>query len=400
VLSEEPVNPDFPLDAACIVGIGHSAYGTRGELAHLGATRLALGAIHAACRDAGLDVKAIDGFSGWCDDETLPADLAVSLGSTNFRYSALVWGGRGSGLPGAVTNAYMAIATGMADYVVVVRSLIQTRRLGQSWGAGIGPGEPIPLASSYTVPFGLALPAGLYAPRARRHMALYGTTVDHFAEVTVNARRNAANNPDARFRTEVTVAEHHNSRLIADPLRLLDCCMESDGAAAVILTSPDRARDLQQTPVPIMGVSMTHEYKWGNSGWGAVEETFASTGHRRAAEELYRRTGTNPDDIDVALFYDAFTPGVIMSLEDWGFCRIGDGGPFVAEGNIRREGRIPVNTHGGNLAEVYLQGITHLLEAVRQLRGTAPNQIAGAETALYGSGIGAAPGGGILLHRG
>jgi acetyl-CoA acetyltransferase len=293
----------------------------------------------------------------------------------------------------------MAVATGMADYVVVVRSLIQSRRLGQSWGAGVGRGEPIPLSASYTVPFGLALPAGLYAPKARRHMALYGTTIDHFAEISINARRNAANNPDARFRTEITVEDHHNSRLIADPIRLLDCCMESDGAAALIITSPDRAEDLRQPPVRIRAVSMTHEYKWGNNGWGTIDETFASTGHRKAAQELYERAGTGSDDVDVALFYDAFTPGVIMSLEDWGFCPIGLGGPFVAEGNIRREGKIPINPHGGNLAEVYLQGITHVLEGVRQIRGTSPNQITGAEVALYASGIGAAPGGGVLLRR-
>ncbi len=389
----------FPLDAACIVGIGHSAYGKRGDLADLGAARLALDAIHDACRDAGLDAKAIDGFSGWCDDPTWPADLAISLGTPELRYSALVWGGRGSGLPGALTNAYMAVAMDVADYVVVVRSIIQSRRLGQSVAAGVQAGEPIPLSSSYTVPFGMALPAGLYALKARRHMSLYGTTIDHFAEITVNARRNAVNNPDARFRTEVTVEEHHNSRLIADPLRLLDCCMESDGAAAVILTSPERARDLRQAPVFVRALSMTHEYKWASAGWNTIGETFASTGHRKAAKELYERAGIGPEDVDVALFYDAFTPGVIMSLEDWGFCKIGEGGPFVADGNIRREGSIPVNTHGGNLAEVYLQGITHLLEGVRQLRGTSCNQVEGADVALYASGIGAAPGGGVLLRR-
>ena len=124
-----------------------------------------------------------------------------------------------------------------------------------------------------------------------------------------------------------------------------------------------------------------------------------STGHRPAAVELYERAGMGPDDVDVALFYDGFTPSVIMSLEDFGFCPVGEGGQFVADGHIRREGVLPVNTHGGNLAEVYLQGITHLLEGVRQLRGTSCNQIDGAEVALYGSGVGAAPGGAVLLRR-
>jgi acetyl-CoA acetyltransferase len=390
---------DFPRDAACIVGIGRSAWGSRGSLAELGLARLALDAVHDACQDAGLDVKDIDGFTGYCDDPNLPADLAVSLGTREFRYSALVWGGRGSGLPGAVANAYMAVAAGMASYVVVLRSLIQVARLGQSVGAGVQAGEAIPLSASYTSPFGMAVPAAIYALKARRHMALYGTTVDHLAEVTVNARRNAVHNPDARFRTEITAEDHHSSRLIADPLRLLDCCMESDGAAALVVTTPDRARDLRHTPVRIRAAAMTGEYKWATASFNTLDEDFVSSGHRRAARDLYARAGLGPGDVDVALFYDAFTPSVILSLEDWGFCGIGQGGPFVADGNIRREGKLPVNTHGGNLAEVYLQGITHLLEGVRQLRGTSCNQIDAAEVALYGSGVGAAPGGGVLLRR-
>ena len=391
--------PDFPRDAACIVGIGHSAYGKRGEFADAGLPRLALDAIHAACADAGLAPRDIDGFTGYCDEVTAPSDLAVSLGSAELRYTALVWGGRGSGLPGAVASAYAAVAMGLADYVVVVRSLIQVARLGQSVAAGVGPGGPIPLPASYTAPFGMALPAAIYAMKARRHMSLYGTTTEHFAEVAVNARRNAVSNPDARFRTEITVEEHHASRLIADPLRLYDCCMESDGAAAVIVTSPQRARDLRQPPVSIRAVSMTGEYKWASASFNTTGEVYASTGHRRAARDLYARAGLGPGDVDVALFYDAFTPSVLMSLEDWGFCATGESGPFVAAGGIRREGPVPVNPHGGHLAEVYLQGSTHLLEGVRQLRGTSRNQIDGAEVVLYGSGVGASPGGGIMLRR-
>jgi acetyl-CoA acetyltransferase len=390
---------DFAKDAACIVGIGRSTYGSRGSLADLGLTRLALDAIHDACNDAGLDVKDIDGFAGYCDDPTLPADLAISLGTPELHYSGLVWGGRGSGIPGALSNAYMAVSTGVANYVVVVRSIIQEKRLGQSVAAGVGLGEAIPLAASYTAPFGMALPAAIYAMKARRHMALYGTTVDHLAAVAIKARRNAANNPDARFRTQITVEEHHASRLIADPLRLLDCCMESDGAAAVIVTTPDRAPDLRQPPVRIRAVAMSGEYKWGTASFNTNGEDFVSTGQRRAARDLYARSGLGPGDVDVALFYDAFTPSVLLGLEDWAFCGIGEGGPFVADGNITSEGSIPVNPHGGHLAEVYLQGVTHILEAVRQLRGTSCNQVAGAEVALYGSGVGASPGGGVLLRR-
>jgi acetyl-CoA acetyltransferase len=390
---------EFKRDAACVVGIGRSEWGSRGALAGKGIFRLALEAIHDACRDAGLDHRDVDGFSGYCDEANLPADFAVSLGSRHLRYSGLVWGGRGSGLPGAVANAYMAVATGVAHYVVVVRSLVQVARLGQSVASGTRLGDALPLAASYTTPFGMALPAAIYALKARRHMALYGTTTDHFAEITINARRNAVRNPDARFREEISVGEHHDSRLICDPLRLLDCCMESDGAAAVIVTSPERARDLRSTPVLIRAVSETGEYKWDTASFNTIDEDYVSTGHRRAARDLYLRAGVSPGDVDVALFYDAFTPSPIMSLEDWQFCGIGEGGPFVAEGNIRREGKLPLNPHGGNLAEVYLQGITHLLEGVRQLRGTSCNQIEGAEVALYGSGVGASPGGGVLLRK-
>ncbi|KPM51679.1 lipid-transfer protein [Frankia sp. R43] len=396
----DPAVSGFLRDAACIVGIGHSRYGKAGELAPLGLTRIALDAVHEACADAGLDVRDIDGFAGYCDDPTVPSDLAVALGTRELRYAGMTWGGRGSGLPGAVAGAYAAIATGLADYVVVLRSIIQTARLGRSVAAGVQPGQAIPLSASYSAPFGMALPAAIYAMKARRHMSLYGTTTEHFAQVSVNARRNAANNPEARFRKEITVAEHQASRLICDPLRLLDCCMESDGAAAVILTTPERARDLRQPAVVVSAVAATGEYKWATASFNTIDEDFVSTGHRRAARDLYTRAGLGPADVDVALIYDGFTPSVIMSLEDWGFCPVGEGGPFVEDGGIFREGRLPVNPHGGNLAEVYLQGITHVLEGVRQLRGTAVNQVPGAEVALYASGVGASPGGGILLRAG
>jgi acetyl-CoA acetyltransferase len=391
--------PDFPRDAACVVGIGHSAYGKRGEFGDVTLPRLALDAIRAACDDAGLPPRDIDGFTGYCDDVNVPSELAVSLGLDELRYTALVWGGRGSGLPGAVASAYAAVAAGLANYVVVVRSLIQTTRLGQSLAAGVGPGQAIPLSASYTAPFGMALPPAIYAMKARRHMSLYGTTTEHFAEVAISARRNAASNPDARFRTEITVEEHHASRLIADPLRLYDCCMESDGAAAVIVTSPERAAGLRQPPVSIRAVSMTGEYKWATASFNTVDEVCASTGHRRAARDLYARAGLGPGGGGGAPRDDPVTPSVLMSLEDWGFCEVGESGPFVADGGIRREGPVPVNPHGGNLAEVYLHGSTHLLEGVRQLRGTSRNQIAGAGVALYGSGVGASPGGGIMLRR-
>jgi acetyl-CoA acetyltransferase len=386
---------------ACIVGIGHSAYGKRGTLAHEGTLRLALQAIHGACADAGIDPSEIDGFSSYSDDAAHPSMLQMALGTRRVRYAGMVWGGGGAGMGGAFANAAMAVATGVAEAVVVLRSISQGEggRFGRSL-AGLRGSLPAPFG--YALPFGLMSPAQMFALPARRHMEVYGTTVDHFAEVSVNARRNGATNPDAIFRTEITVADHHASRMIADPLRLLDICMESDGAAAVILTTPERARDLRGAPVSVMGASVAGGYRWGEgmlSGHNMPEDDYPTAGQRVAAEEVYRQAGVGADDVDVAMIYDHFTPLVLMGLEDFGFCKPGESGPFVADGNIRREGALPVNTHGGNLAEVYLHGMTHVLEAVRQLRGTSVNQVDDAEVALVVAGAGPTPSGALVLSK-
>jgi acetyl-CoA acetyltransferase len=385
---------------ACIVGIGRSAYGKRGTLVHEGTLRLALQAIHDACADAGIDPSEVDGFSSYSEDAAHPSILQMALGTRRVRYAGMVWGGGGAGMGAAFTNAAMAVATGVAEYVVVLRSISQGElRFGQAL-AGLQGRLPAPFG--YALPFGLMSPAQMFALPARRHMEVYGTTIDHFAEVSVNARRNGATNPDALFRTEVTVADHHASRMIADPLRLLDICMESDGAAAVILTTPERARDLRGTPVTVQGAAGAGGYRWGEgmlSGHNMPEDDYPTAGQRVSAEEVYRQAGLGPDDIDVAMIYDHFTPLVLMGLEDFGFCKQGESGPFVAEGNIRREGSLPVNTHGGNLAEVYLHGMTHVLEAVRQLRGTSCNQVDGAEVALVVAGAGPTPSGALVLSK-
>lgn len=388
-------------DQACVAGIGRSRYGTRGELADEDTFRLAVQAIHDACDDAGLDVKDIDGFSSYSDDASQPSALSMALGTPRTRYSGMVWGGGGAGMGGAFTNAAMAVATGVAEVVVVVRAICQSpkQRFGQSL-AGMRGRLPAPFG--YALPFGLMSPAQMFALPSRRHMAVYGTTIDHFGEVAINARLMAAANPDARFREPMTMDEHHNSRMIADPLRLFDVCMESDGAAAVIVTTPERARDLKHPPVYVMGASMAGGYRWGEgilSGHNMPDDDYPTAGQRATAEEVYRIAGVGPDDIDVAMIYDHFTPLVLMALEDFGFCDRGASGPFVADGNIRMGGRLPVNTHGGNLAEVYLHGMTHVLEATRQLRGTSHNQVDGSEIVLVVAGAGPNPTGSIILRR-
>jgi acetyl-CoA acetyltransferase len=248
----------------------------------------------------------------------------------------------------------------------------------------------------------VATPAQAFSFQARRHMYEFGTTIDHFAEVAINARLNAATNPLARFRDPITVEDHNNSRLIADPIRLLDCCMESDGGACVIVTTAERAKDLANPPALIAGVAMGAPRRWGAGTFGGYNMSatdFTSAGQNTIADDLYRNADIEPQDVDVAEIYDHFTPMVLLGLEDFRLAPKGESGPFVADGNIRRTGSMPVNTHGGNLAEVYLHGMTHVIEATKQMRGTAINQIADAEVALVVCGASPSPSGALLLRK-
>jgi acetyl-CoA acetyltransferase len=188
--------------------------------------------------------------------------------------------------------------------------------------------------------------------------------------------------------------------MVVDPLRLLDCCMESDGATALVVTGVDRAGDLRKAPVLIGGISTLTNYRWSSPIWYTEDGTaLGSSGHRAAADELYSFCEIGPEDLDVALFYDGATIGVLMAMEDWRLAERGEAAKLVTTGETRLGGRIPVNTHGGNLSETYLQGASHVVEAVRQLRGESHNQVEGARRALYASGMGYAPMGGVLLTR-
>lgn len=378
-------------DRAAIVGFGHTSYGRRGEHAERGYQSLVVEAVTRACEDAGISPRDIDGWTSYSNDPTDPGQLMSAFGNERVRFTAMGWGGGGGAMGGAYLYAAMAVATGQADIVAVTRGVIQTP-LGRFGGTG----RAVPRFP------GLQTPGQSFALAARRHMHRFGTTIDHFGEVAINARRMAATNPDARFRDPITMEDHHASPMIADPLRKLDFCMESDGGACVLVTSAERAADLRQPPVLISGVAMGAPYRWGMGMFGGnnmADDDFASAGQRTIAEDLYRNAGMGPSDVDVALIYDHFTPMVLMGLEDFQFVPKGESGPFVADGNIRREGSLPVNTHGGNLAEVYLHGMTHVFEGTRQLRGTSANQLDGPEVALVVAGSSPTPSGGILLRK-
>jgi acetyl-CoA acetyltransferase len=383
-------------DRAAIVGIGHTKFGQSGAFADIGAEPLVVESILKACDDAGISAAEIDGFSSNAAPLE-PGDLAAAFGGSGLQYTAQTWGGGGGAMAGAYMNAAMAVATGQAKYVTIYKGIVGRR--------GDAPPTEFPASSRpvpYTLPHGLVSPGHVFALAAQRHMHCYGTTIDHFAEVAINARLMAAANPRARFRDPITIEDHHNSPMIADPFRLFDFCMQSDVGAAVVITSAERARDLRQAPVYLSGIAMGAVPRWGQGmfgGYNMADEDFASAGQRTVAETLYRRAGLGPNDIDVAQLYDHFTGMLLMELEDFGLCKKGESGPFVADGNIRLGGSLPVNTHGGNLAEVFGHGITHVIEGVRQIRGTSVNQVPDAEVCLVVAGSSPAPTSAMVLHK-
>ncbi|HEY6796615.1 MAG TPA: hypothetical protein VI248_18225 [Kineosporiaceae bacterium] len=388
-----------------VVGVGTTAYYKRGRSWPRTITELACEAILAACEDAGLSAKDIDGFayySGAGAGYTDKLDTAVfmeNLGIPEVTFSAALTSG-GGGSAGSIGLARAAIIAGDANVVVTVMALQQNpaSRLGSIFATV--PPDPL---SSFLKPSGLSGPGHLMSVLARRHMHDYGTRREAFAEIAISQRQNAANRPTAMFREPLTLDAYFSARMIADPLCLFDFCQETDGAVAVITTGVDRAVDLRREPVPVIAAVHGGHRDWGRAfSWmGMPQETFASSGNAAIAKHLFRRAGVTAADIDVALLYDHFSPMVLMQLEDYGFCGKGEGGPFVESGAIRYEGgSIPVNTHGGQLSEAYVVGMTHIVEAVEQMRGTAVNQVKDAELALVTGGPAHLPVSGLILGKG
>jgi acetyl-CoA acetyltransferase len=343
---------------------------------------LACQAMTAAVEDAGLTLEDVDGLLKFTNDTNTEVSVVSNLGLGNLRYFGEVGYG-GSAHCAVLGHAALAISLGMADVVLCFRSL--NERSGRRFGLA-RTGWEVGGVEAFTDPFGMLSPAHRFGMFARRHMLKYGTTSRQFGHVAVTMRANALRNPNAMmYGRPLTIEEHQASRIIADPLRLYDCCLESDGAVAFVVTSAERARDLKQRPVYIMGASQGT----GPSPNGIVfRPDLAETEARFTARDVYAMAGVTPGDIDVAGFYDHFSPFVIFALEAYGFCGPGEGGPFVEDGQIAwPDGRIPVNTHGGNLSEAYMHGMGHIAEAVRQLRGVSTCQVADAEIALVGSAV-------------
>lgn len=401
-------------DKCAIVGVGTTEYYKRGQSYPETELSMACTAILAALDDAGLTIDDLDGFSIYsssCD----PATVGAELGVPEIRWATTTTSG-GGGCVGALGVAAAAIETGQATTIVSLMTLQQlSKRLGGSAVGGMlgyalmseggSPygGSGIAPSAAFTANNGLLSPGHSFAQITSRHMHLYGTTREQIAEVALSSRKNAATNPRALRPEPLTIDGYFNARMINDPLCLFDYTMESDGAVAVITTSTERARTLRQPPVLISAASHGGAGRWGPAlfkYFQTPDEHYATSGHRPVAKRMYEMAGVGPSDVDVALLYDHFAPMVLIQLEDYGFCPVGEGGPFVADGNIRfGTGSIPVNTHGGNLSEAYIIGMTHVREAVEQLRGTAANQVEGAEVALVTGGPAGLPVSGAILRK-
>ncbi|WP_018655172.1 thiolase C-terminal domain-containing protein [Actinomadura flavalba] len=365
-------------DRTAIAGVGYTPFSANSGVSTLS---LAVDAVLAALDDAGLTVDDVDALATHrVGDSTPPWVVAPALGVPEVTWYLDQFGG-GSVSHAVLGQAAMAVASGVARTVVCYRA-INARSEFRMGGTGRGP-APV-FDAQYQAPYGHLAPPQQFAMAARAHMNAYGTTAEQLGAIAVTQRGNAVKNPRARKRDPITLDDYLASRWIAEPLRLLDCCLETDGACAVVITSADRAHDLRHDPVLISGAA------WGGgdtflsgAGSGPAGTDLTVTEAARLAPRLYAAAGVGPDDIDVAELYDCFTYSVLVQLEDYGFCAKGEGGPFAASGAIGPGGTLPVNTHGGFLSEGYVHGINHVAEAVAQLRGTAGDrQVAGACVAL------------------
>jgi len=382
-------------DKTAIAGIGTTEY-----VRNIGRSELhtALEAINEALEDAGLtgkDVDAIFKIETPGEESVNELDLARNLGAPNLRaWSGAGFGGGAGCAP--VVMAATAIASGTASVAVAFRARNRGSG-GRPWAkAGARIGGP----NAFAVPYGLVSPVQELAMLSRRYMIDYGATPAQFARVAVTQRANASRNPRAFFRDPITVEDVLSSRMIADPLHLLDCSLETDGACAVIVTNAERARDLKQPPAYISGVAQ---------GMGPRHYMMSGLAYRDdpfdlppvySARDVYAMAGVGPQDIDVALFYDVFSPMVLWQLEAYGFCKRGEAGPFVEAGHIDwPDGDIPVNTHGGSLSEAYIHGFNHVLEGVRQVRGTSTSQVDGAEVVLVAAAA-VVPTSALILRKG
>lgn len=382
--------------AAAIAGIGATEFSKNSGRSEL---RLATEAVQTALADAGLTPADVDGLVSFTMDTNSEIAVARAVGIPELTYFSRIHYGGGAACS-TVQQAAMAVATGVADVVVAYRAFNERSglRFGQVNSAVANQENSSGTDNAFSYPHGLSTPAAFVAMVAQRYLHEFGATSEDFGRIAVVDRKHAANNPEAFFYGKpITLADHQQSRYIAEPLHLLDCCQESDGGVAIVVVSAERARDLPNPPAVISAAA---------SGSGV--DQFIMTSYYRdefaalpemglVGRQLWEQSGLRPDDMDAAILYDHFTPYTLLQLEELGFCGRGEAKDFVREpGALEVGGRLPLNTHGGQLGEAYIHGMNGIAEAVRQLRGTSVNQVPGAERVVVTAGTGV-PTSGLVL---
>lgn len=372
-------------DAGAIVGIGATEFSKESGRSDL---QLAIEACEAAIFEAGLEPSQIDGMVTFTAETNPEIEIAKNLGIGELSFFSRIHHGGGAAC-GTIQQAVMAVNAGVADYVVCYRAF--NERSGHRFGTGV---QDRPMAANaesahfaWYAPPGLLTPAQWVAMFATRYMHEYGATSEDFGRIAVADRRHAANNPKAWFYNQpITLEDHQNSRWIVEPLHLLDCCQESDGGQAIVVTTPERARDLKQTSVIVRASAQ---------GAGTDQEMMTSYYRQEMAalpemgliaRQLWNTTGLGPLDMQAAIIYDHFTPLALPQLEEFGFCGRGEAKDFIRDGNIELGGNLPINTNGGQLGEAYIHGMNGVAEGVRLVRGTSTNQPPDVENVLVTAG--------------
>jgi acetyl-CoA acetyltransferase len=378
---------------AAIAGIGCTEFSKASGRSELS---LASEAVVAAVNDAGLAPSEIDGLVSYTLDPTDEIEVARSVGAGDLTFFSKVNYGGGAAV-GVVHQAVMAVATGQANNVVVYRAM--NGRSGQRNGQGVS-GQIVTsdlVHWSWYQVYGMLTPGSWIAMIANKYMNKYGVTSEDLGRVAISQRNYAVNNPRAfGFQKPLTMEDYLASKMIASPLRLYDFCQESDGGCALLITSAERAADLKQKPAVIRGI--TQASTQGQEQMTSFYRNELSTlpEMELAAKRVYAQSGLQASDIDAACLYDAFTSEVVMQLESFGFCGLGEAKDFIKQGGLDIDGRLPNNTHGGLLSEAYIHGLNNIAEAVRLVRGQSTNQPKNIEHVLVSSGVGVPTGAMIL----
>lgn len=370
----------FPRGEVAIVGIGCTAFS---KDSGVGVFTLAAEAVKAAVADAGLDVDDVDGLCTYGVNDSIPPNvLAQALGIQSLSFYVDQFYGGSVSLT-MLGQATLALAAGVADCVVVYRAL--NGRSGARLN-GSGSGGRLPWDMQFKVSAGLLAPSQEIALAAKAHMLKHGTTSEDFGRIAVLSRTNALDNDRAMMRKPMTLEDHQASRWIVEPFHMLDCCLETDGAVAVVLTRADRAKDLPHRPVLVQGAAWGGGITVVNNGHDDLTRSPAEP----IAERVYASAGLGPTDIDFAELYDCFTYNVLSQIEGYGFAEPGGVPDLLVDGAFdRATGSLPLNTHGGLLSEGYLHGMNHVYEAVEQIRGEAGHrQVERHDTALVTGQLG------------